>query len=267
MHTTPTAGGPRRGTTPSVARRVASVLVVGIALLAAACSSGGSSTGTTATTLATGPAAPPAVDRATGLPPIRHVFVIVLENQTYSQTFGDPTADPYLATTLPASGALLSQYHGIGHHSNDNYIALVSGQAPNPSNQADCPVFADFPATATVATDGQISDSGCVFPTSVHTVADQLDAAHLTWKGYMQDMGAVPAREPAVCAHPAVGRRTPPSWPSPATATPPATTRSSTSTRSSTTRRCATPGWSRWARRRAPSRRPPRPARPASPPT
>ena len=131
--------------------------------------------------------------------------MIVLENQGYDNTFGDPSADPYLATSLPASGALLSDYYGIGHNSNDNYIALISGQAPNPSNQADCPVFADFPPTATVAADGQISDSGCVFPPSVTTLANQMDQAHLTWKGYMEDMGNIASRESAVCGHPAVG--------------------------------------------------------------
>jgi hypothetical protein len=133
------------------------------------------------------------------------VFVIVLENEGYASTFGTPSADPYLATTLPASGAQLAQYYGIGHFSNPNYIALISGQAPNPSNQSDCQVFADFPAGTTVAADGQIAGSGCVFPTSVPTVADQLDAAHLTWKAYMEDMGNVPSREAAVCGHPAVG--------------------------------------------------------------
>jgi hypothetical protein len=66
------------------------------------------------------------------LPPIRHVFVIVLENESYASTFGDPSADPYLARTLPSKGVLLTQYYGIGHESNDNYIALVSGQGPNP---------------------------------------------------------------------------------------------------------------------------------------
>ena len=66
-------------------------------------------------------------------------------------------------------------------------------------------MFGDFPAGTTVAADGQIAGSGCVFPTSVPTVADQLDAAHLTWKAYMEDMGNVPTRESAVCGHPAVG--------------------------------------------------------------
>ena len=183
-------------------------LVAAVAVLLAACSSVSSSS---PTTKASSP--PTTVARATttgaaprnGLPPIRHVFVIVLENEGYENTFGTPSADPYLAGTLPSEGALLTQYYGIGHNSNDNYVAMISGQAPNPSNQADCPVFADFPPTATVAADGQISDSGCVFPASVPTLADQLDQAHLTWKGYMEDMGNIPSRESAVCGHPAVG--------------------------------------------------------------
>jgi hypothetical protein len=174
-------------------RARAAALLGAVALAGAACSSG-SSTGTT-----TGPTA------SAGLPPIRHVFVIVLENEGYAATFGTPKADPYLARTLPAQGATLTQYYGIGHASNDNYIALVSGQAPNPSNQTDCQVFADFPPGTTTLPGGQVTGSGCVFPTSVPTVADQLDAAHLTWKAYMQDMGNDPTRESAACGHPAVG--------------------------------------------------------------
>ena len=178
-------------------------LVAVVAALAAACSSSSSST-TTSTAAATGTTRSTAAGTSTGLPRIRHVFVIVLENEGYASTFGDPAADPYLATTLPASGAQLSQYHGIAHFSNPNYIALLSGQAPNPSNQTDCQVFADFPAGTPIGTGGQIAGSGCVFPTQVPTVAGQLDSAHLTWKGYMQDMENVPSREAAVCGHPTV---------------------------------------------------------------
>jgi hypothetical protein len=68
-------------------------------------------------------------------PPIRHVFVIMLENENYATTFGDPSADPYLASTLPKEGALLTDYYATGHESNDNYISIVSGQPPNPENQ------------------------------------------------------------------------------------------------------------------------------------
>ena len=144
----------------------------------------------------------PAVATGWTLPPIKHVFVIVLENKGYSNTFGSPDQDPYLARTLVGQGALLTQYYGIGHESNDNYLAMVSGQAPNPQTQSDCQYYTDFTGVGTVSP-GQAVGSGCVYPSSVKTVADQLAAKHLTWKGYMQDMGNVPSREPAACAHPA----------------------------------------------------------------
>ncbi len=188
------------------ARRWWALVLVGVLVLsAAACSSSSTTTGTTATTKASGSSNTSTTLSADGLPGIRHVFVIILENEGYDVTFGTPFNDPYLATTLPAAGALLTDYYAIGHFSNDNYVALISGQAPNPLNQADCIDFVDFPATATVAADGQISDSGCVFPDSVNTLANQLTAAHLTWKGYMQDMGNVPSRESAVCGHAVIG--------------------------------------------------------------
>jgi hypothetical protein len=150
--------------------------------------------------------APSTTNPTAGLPPIRHVFVIVFENEGYATTFGTPSDDPYLAGTLPSEGALLTQYYGIGHHSLDNYVAMISGQAPNPLTQGDCTEYVDFPPTATVAPDGQLSDSGCVYPDSVITVANQLTSAHLTWKAYEQDMGNLPTRESAVCGHPVVGQ-------------------------------------------------------------
>ena len=45
---------------------------------------------------------------------------------------------------------------------------------------------------------------GCVYPSSVKTVADQLTAAHKTWRGYMEDMGNTPTRESRTCGHPAI---------------------------------------------------------------
>ena len=184
--------------------RLAFSLVATLAVLGAACSSG-SQGSSTPTTTSKSSATPIARTPAGGLPPIRHVFLIVLENEGYAATFASPAADPYLATTLPAAGALLANYYGIGHHSADNYIAMISGQAPNPLTQGDCLRYANFPSSATVGADGQISDSGCVYPTSVTTVANQLTGTHLTWKAYMQDMGNVPSRESAVCAHPVLG--------------------------------------------------------------
>ena len=150
---------------------------------------------------------PPAGLPPTGLPPVRHVFVLLLENQSYAVTFGRDSRAPYLARTLPARGALLTDYYAIGHASLGNYIALISGQAPNEATQLDCPTFADFRASAAAPdAHGQLPGSGCVYPAAVKSLPDQLEAAGLTWKGYMEDMGRNPAREPATCGHVPLGR-------------------------------------------------------------
>jgi hypothetical protein len=135
------------------------------------------------------------------LPPIRHVFVITLENKNFSATFGPHSDAPYLARTLRAKGALLTQYYGTGHNSLDNYIAMMSGQASTPQTAMDCHTYADFHRTGGAA-DGQAGGQGCVYPASVKTLANQLSAAGLTWKGYMEDMGNDPARESSACGHP-----------------------------------------------------------------
>ncbi len=142
-----------------------------------------------------------------GLTQVRHVFVIVLENEPYSISFDPRSPWPYLSRELPAQGALLRQYHAIGHDSLDNYIAMISGQAPNPQTQGDCPVMTEFKATGPLDANGQLPGEGCVYPARVKTVADQLHAAGLTWKGYMEGMGSDPQRESATCAHAAIGTR------------------------------------------------------------
>jgi hypothetical protein len=144
-------------------------------------------------------ATPTAASKA---PAVTHIWNIVLENEDYASTFGTPAADPYLAKTLPAMGALLEDYYGTGHESNDNYISLVSGQPPNLQNQADCQIFSDFVGAA--LTNGIEAGSGCVYPTGVMTIGNQLTAVHKTWKAYEQDMGNDPSREAAACGHPAI---------------------------------------------------------------
>jgi hypothetical protein len=134
-------------------------------------------------------------------PKVRHVFVIVLENEGYAATFGNPSADPYLAQTLPSQGALLESYYATGHASNDNYISLVSGQPPNAQNQADCPKFDNFTG-AIMLSSGVETGTGCVYPAEVPNLGTQLSAKKLTWKAYMEDMGNDPNREAAACGHP-----------------------------------------------------------------
>lgn len=149
------------------------------------------------------PASATTATSAAAIPHIGHVFVLVLENEGYIATFGTPSADPYLAETLPSQGVLLTNYYGIGHASADNYIAMISGQGPNVQTQTDCQLYDNFLGTGPLI-NGQAIGTGCVYPSSVQTVANQLTAKGLTWKGYMQDMGNVAGREAPVCGHPAL---------------------------------------------------------------
>jgi phosphatidylinositol-3-phosphatase len=154
------------------------------------------------------PAAPSPHAAHEMLPPIRHVFVLLLENQSYEATFGSRSAAPYLARTLPARGALLTRYYAIGHASLGNYIALVSGQAPNTETQLDCDIFADFrPSAPGLDAHGQLRGVGCIYPRFVTSLPDQLEGAGLSWRAYMEDMGKNPARESATCGHVPVNAR------------------------------------------------------------
>ncbi len=130
----------------------------------------------------------------------------MLENEDYTNSFASTSAAPYLAQTLPMQGALLQNYYGTGHQSLDNYISMISGQGPNTQTQLDCQTYENFTGTApTAALDNQAIGSGCIFPTTVPSLPDQLTSANLSWKAYMEDMGNTPTRESATCGHPTVG--------------------------------------------------------------
>jgi hypothetical protein len=160
-----------------------------------------------ATAALVGGAAPASAGKRPKLPPIQHVFTIMLENKDYEVTFGDPSPAPYLAETLAAKGQLLTNYHGTGHASLGNYLTMISGQSENPKTQGDC-IFTpwDNMTPGTIGAYGQQQGTGCVFGPKVLTIADQLEKAGLTWHGYMEDMGDDPARDGGTgCAHPQVG--------------------------------------------------------------
>jgi len=153
------------------------------ALALAACSSGAGKTSGTTTAPATTTSGPTS---ATGAPAIHHVFVIVLENKSYAETWGPNPAAPYLET-LRGQGNLLTQYYGTSHDSLGNYISMVSGQPANPVTQADC--VSDYQnVTPPTVVKGIATGTGCVYPPSVQNIATQLQAKGLTAKGYMESM-------------------------------------------------------------------------------
>ena len=85
----------------------------------------------------------------TGQQQIKHVFVITLENENYATTFGANSKAPYLSQTLASQGAMVQQYYGTGHVSLDNYISMISGQAPTPETDNDCITYQDYKLTGT----------------------------------------------------------------------------------------------------------------------
>ena len=83
---------------------------------------------------------------STGTPvgAVKHVWLIILENKSYDETFTGLNQNSYLWQTLPQQGALLTNYYGTGHFSMDNYISLVSGQSPSYGVQDDCSTTANM---------------------------------------------------------------------------------------------------------------------------
>ena len=151
------------------------------------------------------PGGTPAIREVTAMarvPPVRHVFVVNIENKGFVRTWGPDSRAPYLATTLRSKGVLLTNYFGTAHNSQGNYIAQISGQGVNHDMQYDCHTFASFLRTGTQAPGQAIGNQGCVFPKGVRTLAGQLSNIGLSWKGYMEGMGTP-------CQHPRVGATDP----------------------------------------------------------
>jgi Phosphoesterase family len=138
---------------------------------------------------------------------IKHVWVIMLENHAYEANFSGTGDDDYLSKQLPQAGALLTHYYGTGHSSLDNYISATSGQAPVTDDQDDCGADGYTALAGSVDTSGPLTtngnygqfdsaaganapagDNGCVYPSSVPTVFNQLDAKGVSWKVYAQDL-------------------------------------------------------------------------------
>jgi hypothetical protein len=193
---------------------VRAALVVALAMLVgSACTSTTTTTAPPSSTTTAGGGSAPGSSSAPGTSAVvskaphrvGHVWVIVLENENADETFGEDSKATYLNGTLVPAGKHLTQYYATGHLSLDNYISMVSGQAPNPKTQGDCTTYTEFEMTGTADLDQAIGE-GCVYPKEVLTVADQLSTAGYTWKGYMEDMGNDP-KASKTCRHPEIGEK------------------------------------------------------------
>lgn len=125
-----------------------------------------------------------------------HVFVIALTTSSYRAAFGPGSVAHYLNRKLRRKGVLLSGYRTLGASELPDYLAMVSGQAPNADTESNCSTYAEFAGSAKASSDGQVPGAGCVYPNTVLTVADQVTAAGKQWKAYLEDMGE------STCVHP-----------------------------------------------------------------
>jgi hypothetical protein len=126
-----------------------------------------------ALTLSTTITPPVLTPPASSVPHFAHVFFAYMENENYSASqapansgdyiVGNPSA-PYLNNTLAPMGSLLGNFYATQHPSDPNYLAGTSGSTWN--------IDADV-------SPGQVSEPN---------LADDLNAAGLTWKGYAEGM-------------------------------------------------------------------------------
>jgi hypothetical protein len=153
----------------------------------------------------------------TKLPHVKHVFVVMLDEEPYATAFGPASPAHYLTGTLEHKGALLVRYYAVAHEQLANGIALLSGQGATPQTALNCPTYEDL-APGTVGAGGQVSGHGCVYPGATQTLAGQLTGKHLRWRSYLEGMdepGAGAGGAYGACGHPALGVPDPTSAPTP----------------------------------------------------
>ena len=159
------------------------------------------------TTTSGGTSTTPAANPS-GLPPVKHVFLIVLSGQGYQQMYGADTDLPYLAHTLLPKGELLTNYYAVAQSPLANAVALISGQGPTQQTVADCPTFTAI-APATLGHDGQVLGDGCTYPKKTLTLANQLTAKGYTWKAYVEGINDGPTGVAKTCRRPTLGAADP----------------------------------------------------------
>jgi hypothetical protein len=138
-----------------------------------------------------------------GLPPVKHVFLIVLSDRGYRQSFGAQSG--YLSGALRRQGELVMNYYAVAGSPLANEIALVSGQGPTVETATDCPKFTHI-NNAGKGPRGQLIGIGCSYPAGTKTLAGELTTAGHTWKAYVQ---GVPSSAKSACRVPKPGSHVP----------------------------------------------------------
>ena len=152
---------------------------------------GGQGGATTSPASATTPKTPP----TRSLPPIHHVWEIVLSGQGYDQSFGNANDDPYLARTLANQGTVIADEDAVATSPLANEIALISGQGPTIQTLQDCPQYSDI-TPGQIGRRSQALGAGCLYPAGAETIGSELQVGGLRWRAYVQGIGDPGQRHP-----------------------------------------------------------------------
>jgi hypothetical protein len=150
------------------------------------------------------PSGPEPLPAEPELPPVKHVFMIVLGDHGYEEAFGESSSAPYLAKTLPEKGELISNYFAATSGDLANEIALVSGQGPTPETVTNCPNYTDIAPGTVSLEEEQVEGNGCVYPADTKTLPGELADQALSWKAYVEGTGTGPEHATG-CRHPVLG--------------------------------------------------------------
>jgi phosphatidylinositol-3-phosphatase len=119
---------------------------------------------------------------------VGHVFEIALSTTSFEAAFGQQSVAHYLNTKLRPRGTFLGGYETLARAELPDYLAQISGQAPNDDTLADCLTYAEFPDKVEPNAAGLVPGAGCVYPNTITTLADQVTSAGKTWKAYVEDL-------------------------------------------------------------------------------
>jgi hypothetical protein len=117
------------------------------------------------------------------VPLFKNVFVVVMADTSLATLEGS-TNTPYLHA-LEKSAAVGAQYHGVGHPSLANYLAMTSGSTQGVL--CNCDPSASSGSCGSFNCNSASNLCGC--PQSVTSIADQLDAAGMTWASFAEGGG------------------------------------------------------------------------------
>src|SRR5712664_483274 len=104
----------------------------------------------------------------------QHVFIIMMENTGYKSLIGNPNA-PWINSAAAIYG-LATNYYGVSHPSQPNYIAATAG-----------------------STNGVADDNDTTI--NVPNIVDQLEAHGKTWKAYMQSLSLCTTKLDHACGN------------------------------------------------------------------